>query len=277
MTFRKLGLILLLAVLVAVFPGVVALADLTADEILDRVEEERNLLAEGDLISVIRFDNTFSDGTTAYNLFGSLSKTGKSLVYFQEPEDVQGTLFLTVDRENEEENSRLWLYLPLLGLPKELISEETRGSSFAGSTLSYEDLGGDDRNADYGADLVGEDTLTIGELSRPVYIIMQIAKPQANVDYLTVKTWVDKEYFIVLKSEATNELGKLEQTMDVLMLGKFEGSLTADQIIARDILKGNSTTISFLDRRRPDGEIPDLVFDPDNLASFDPSSWGFEG
>ncbi len=277
MTFRKLGLIPLLAVLVAVFTGVVALADLTADEILDKVEEERDLLAEGDLISVIRFDNTFSDGTTAYNLFGSLSKTGKSLVYFQEPEDVQGTLFLTVDRENEEEDSRLWLYLPLLGLPKELISEEARGSSFAGSALSYEDLGGDDRNADYGADLVGEDTLTIGELSRPVYIIMQTAKPQTDVDYLTVKTWVDKEYFIVLKSEATNELGKLEQTMDVLMLGEFEGRLTADQIIARNILKGSSTTISFLDRRRPAGEIPDSVFDPDNLASFDPSTWGFEG
>ena len=273
--FRKLGLIPLLAVLVAVFSGAVALADLTADEILDRVKEERDLLAEGDLISVIRFDNTFSDGTTAYNLFGSLSKTGKSLVYFQGPEDVQGTLFLTVDRENED--SRLWLYLPLLGLPKELISEEARGSSFAGSALSYEDLGGDDRNADYGADLVGEDTLTIGELSRPVYIMMQIAKPQTDVDYLTVKTWVDKEYFIVLKSEATNELGKLEQTMDVLMLGEFEGRLTADQIIARNILKGSSTTISFLDRRRPDGEIPDSVFDPNNLASFDPSSWGFEG
>jgi hypothetical protein len=275
MTFRKLGLIPLLAVLVAVFTGVVALAGLTADEILDRVEEERDLLAERDLISVIRFDNTFSDGTTAYNLFGSLSKTGKSLVYFQEPEDVQGALFLTVDRENED--SRLWLYLPLLGLPKELISEEARGSSFAGSTLSYEDLGGDDRNADYDADLVGEDTLTVGELSRPVYIIRQTAKPQANVDYLTAKTWVDKEYFIVLKSEATNELGKLEQTMDVLMLGEFEGSLTADQITARDVLKGSSTTISFLDRRRPAGEIPNSVFDPDNLASFDPSTWGFDG
>ena len=275
MTFRKLGLIPLLAVLVAVFSGAVALADLTADEILDRVEEERDLLAEGDLISVIRFDNTFSDGTTAYNLFGSLSKTGKSLVYFQEPEDVQGTLFLTVDRENED--SRLWLYLPLLGLPKELISEEARGSSFAGSALSYEDLGGDDRNADDGADLVGEDTLPLGERARPVYIMMQIAKPQTDVDYLTVKTWVDKEYFIVLKSKATNELGKLEQTMDVLMLGEFEGRLTADQIIARNILKGSSTTISFLNRRRPDGEIPDSVFDPNNLASFDPSSWGFEG
>ena len=59
MAFWKLGLIPLLARLLAVFTGVVAScapADLTADEILDRVEEERNLLAEGDLISVIQFD-----------------------------------------------------------------------------------------------------------------------------------------------------------------------------------------------------------------------------
>ena len=69
---------------------------LTADDILDRMDTEADALAEGSMIMKMRFDNAYSDGTTASNTFAGLSKPGKSLVYFLEPEDVQGTIFLTL-------------------------------------------------------------------------------------------------------------------------------------------------------------------------------------
>ena len=275
-TQKKVASLMLVAVMLAGFAAI-AQAALTADEILDSMEEESDRLAEGSLISIVRFDNAHADGTTTSNLFGGLSEPGKSLICFMEPEDWKGTLFLSVESGNEDENARLWLYLPLLGIPKELVSEEDRGGSFAGSSLSYEDLGGDDVRKDYNAELIGEETLTIGEFTRTAYVVELAAKPDADVDIVRSVIWLDTEHFTTLKSERYNDLGNLEQTMDVLMLGEFEGRLIADQIIARDVLEGSSTTISFLDRRRPDGEIPDSVFDPDNLASFDPSSWGFEG
>ncbi len=273
------GLLLLLG---AVMVTVVSYSDgeLTGNEILDRVEEEGDLAAAGSLITIVRFDNAYSDGTSTYSLFGGLGKVvegepDRSLIYFVEPDDTEGTLFLSVDPADPEEDTRLFLYLPALGSVKELVSEEQRGASFAGSTFSYEDVGGAGTERKYEAELVGEDTLTAREVSRSIYLLSLTAKPGADVDYPTGKMWVDKESFIVLKSESYNDLDDLEWTMEVLALGEFEGRVVADELIARDVLEGDSTKISFLGRRRPEGEIPDEVFNPENLSDFDPAEWGF--
>jgi len=255
--------------------GGAALAqDLTADEILDRMETEGDVLAEGSMVVQMRFDNVYSDGTTASNTFAGLSKPGKSLMYFLEPEDVQGTIFLTLDPEAEDADTRLWLYLPLLGIPKELVSEEARGGSFAGSSISYEDIGSDDQREDYDAVLIREKVVTVGNEDRTAYVLESTAKPDADQDIVRTVLWVDKESFVMLRMEAYNDLGSLEQTLDVIELGEFEGHLVVDGMLARNVLEESETTITFLERRRPAGEIPDEVFDPETLASFDPAAWG---
>jgi hypothetical protein len=255
--------------------GGAALAqDLTADDILDRMETEGDVLAEGSMIVQMRFDNVYSDGTTASNTFAGLSKPGKSLMLFLEPEDVQGTIFLTLDPEAEDADTRLWLYLPLLGIPKELVSEEDRGGSFADSSISYEDIGGDGQREDYDAVLIGEEVVTVGNEDRTAYVLESTAKPDADEDIVRTVLWVDKESFVMLRMEAYNDLGNLEQTLDVIELGEFEGHLVVDGMLARDVLEESETTIVFLERRRPADEIPDEVFDPETLASFDPAAWG---
>jgi len=247
----------------------------TADEILDRMDVESDRLAAGGMISIIRFDNEYGDGTTSSNLFGSLSKPGKSLLYFIEPEDVRGTVFLSVDAEEEDGSARLWLFLPLLGIPKELVSEEERGGSFAGSSISYEQIGGDDVRTDYESVLSGQETLTIGDRTRAAYRLDLTAKKGADVDAIRVVFWVDSEFFTMLKMENYNDLGRLDSTMLVARLDEFEGRLVAGIMIAEDIGDKGRTTVTFEDRRRPDGEIPDDVFSPGSLASFDPAGWGF--
>jgi len=255
--------------------GGAALAqDLTADDILDRMETKGDVLAEGSMVVQMRFDNVYSDGTTASNTFAGLSKPNKSLMYFLEPEDVQGTIFLTLDPEAEDADTRLWLYLPLLGIPKELVSEEARGGSFAGSSISYEDIGSDNQREDYDAVLIGEETITVGDENRIAFVIESTAKPGVDEDIVRTVLWVDKESFVMLKMEAYNDLGNLEQTLDVIELGEFEGHLVVDGMLARDVLEESETTITFLERRRPAGEIPDEVFDPETLAGFDPAAWG---
>ena len=255
--------------------GGAALAqDLTSDDILDRRQTEGDVLAEGSMVVQMRFDNVYSDGTTASNTFAGLSKPGKSLMYFLEPEDVQGTIFLTLDPEEENADTRLWLYLPLLGIPKELVSEEARGGSFAGSSISYEDIGSDNQREDYDAVLIGEETITVGDENRIAFVIESTAKPDVDENIVRTVLWVDKEDFVMLKMEAYNDLGNLEQTLDVIELGEFEGHLVVDGMLARDVLEESETTITFLERRRPAGEIPDEVFDPETLASFDPAAWG---
>jgi len=255
--------------------GAALAQDLTADDILDRMQIEGDVLAEGSMIMQMQFDNVYSDGTTASNTFAGLSKPNMSLMVFLEPEDVQGTIFLTLDPKAEDADTRLWLYLPLLGIPKELVSEEARGGSFAGSSISYEDIGGDDQREDYDAVLIGEEVLTVGNEDRTAYVLESTAKPDADEDIVRTVLWVDKESFVMLKMEAYNDLGNLEQALDVIELGEFEGHLVVDGMHARDVLEESETTITFLERRRPAGEIPDEVFDPENLASFNPTAWGF--
>ncbi len=260
--------------------GVLAVG-LTADEILDRMEIEADTVAEGSLVSTIRFETFYRDGTTASNLFGSLSKPNLSLIYFIEPTDVRGTILLANEGPDSSPDGgwiwrdEIWLYLPLLGIPKELVSDEERGGSFAGSSLSYQDLGGRDTRDDYDAVVLGEEEFVVGDLTRTAYVIESTAKPDVDIDTSRTILWIDTEFFIMLKMEGYNDLGNLDSTMEVTALVEFEGRLTAEVMLSTDVSNENSTTITFLDRHRPDTEIPDEVFSVDNITSFDPTEWGF--
>ncbi|MFQ6090522.1 MAG: outer membrane lipoprotein-sorting protein, partial [Candidatus Bipolaricaulia bacterium] len=147
--------------------------------------------------------------------------------------------------------------------------------SFAGSTFSYRQVGSRKITDDYAAELVGEETVTVGDQSFDCYVLELTAKPDADVDYPTGRSWVDKANWLTLKSESYNDAGNLEQTMEVLKLGEFEGNVVADEMLAKNVIEGSSTTISFIDRHRPENPIPDDIFDADSLANFDPTAWGF--
>jgi hypothetical protein len=248
---------------------------LTADEVLDRMEAEADRVAEGSLVAVIRFDNAYADGSTVTNRFGSLSKPKRSLICFLEPEDVAGTVFLTHEPESDGESARLWLYLPLLGLPKELVSDDERGGSFAGSALSYEDIGQGDRRSDYTAELIEQTSLAVGGQTRAAYVIESVLKPGIVAETSRTILWVDSEFFTLLKMEAYNDLGRVASTMEVVALGAFEGRIVGDSLLAVDVASGNRTTVTFESRHRPDSDIPESAFAPENLGLFEPAAWGF--
>jgi len=254
--------------------GGAALAqDLTADAILDRMDAEGDVLAEGSMISQMRIDVNHPDGTTTWQTSAVLSKPGRMLIYQLEPEDYnKGSMWLIV--EQEDDDSRLWMYLPALGIAKELVTEEQRGGSFAGSSISLEDIGGDYQREDYDAVLIGEEVVAVGNEDRTAYVLESTAKPDTDQDIVRTVLWVEKESFVMLKMEAYNDLGNLERTLKVLKLGEFEGHLVAEVMFDRNELEQKETTITFLERRRPAGEIPDEVFDPETLVSFDPAAWG---
>jgi len=253
--------------------GVVTLAE-TADEILDRMEAEADAFAEGSMVSTVRFDNSYRDGTTAGNLFGMLSKPDYSLIFFIEPAEVAGTIFLSHEIDDGND-SRLWLYLSLLGIPKELVSDEDRGGSFAGSSMSYDDLGGGSERDDFVATMTGEENLVIGGETRAAYVIESIAKDGVDTDTPRSILWVDKESYIMLKAESYNDLDNLSTTMEVTALTEFEGRPTAAEMLSTDVLNENSTVITIIEQRRPEAEIADDVFSADNLTAFDPAVWGF--
>jgi len=256
----------------------VAAAALTADEILDLMEAEADALAEGSMVATVRFDNTYRDGTTAGNLFGMLSKPDYALIYFIEPADVAGTIFLSHEIDDGND-SRMWLFLPFLGLPKELVSDEERGGSFAGSSISYDELGGGDERDDFIATLIDEVSLTIGEGEqaevRTAYVIESVAREGVDSDTPRSVLWVDAESYVMLKAESYNDLDNLSTTIEVQALTEFEGHLTASTMLSTNVSDESSTVITTLSRRRPDAEIADEVFQPESLTSFDAATWEF--
>ena len=283
---RKLtwfGFISLMAIsLIAVM--VYAQVDLSGDEILDQVGEKGALFAErGDVLFVAKFDLLFEDGTTGSNQFGIFSKKGdegteepdRMLIYYIAPEDIEGTLFLSL--VPQEGDSRMWLYLPALGMVKELVSESDKEQSFAGSSLSYEQIGGGfDFSADYDATRLADETIVVPvegkDETRSVYVLEIMAKADADVDFPSGKLWVDKEGLLPLRTELVNEAGVLEEVMETLSLGYFDDDLIPEQLQTKNLLDGSATTISVLERYRE--ELPDAIFIAENLSSFDPEAYG---
>ena len=62
--------------------------------------------------------------------------------------------------------------------------------------------------------------------------------------------------------------------MEVRGLTTFEDNTVTKELITTVVDSNASTTVTYVKRARPDKDIPDSVFDPDNLKNFDPATWG---
>jgi hypothetical protein len=150
---------------------------LTGPQILQKVEEKGGMGGtQGELISDVKFDIIGKDKKTATNEFRFFwrrkkGEPDKLLVAFVKPDDVRGTLFLSIKPENKDAD--LWLYLPALGAVKQLVNTQERKGSFAGSNLSFEDLGsGFKYSESYNADeKVTEEKIKIGDKEYNTYVL----------------------------------------------------------------------------------------------------------
>ncbi len=248
---------------------------LTGPQILQKVEEKGGMGGlEGELISDIKFDIIGKDKKTATNEFRFFSKRKRGepdrlLVAFVKPNDVRGTLFLSIKPQGKDAD--LWLYLPALGAVKQLVNTQERKGSFAGSNLSFEDLGsGFKYSESYTADeKVAEEKIKVGDREYSTYVLtLRVKKEKEKTeDYPVRKLWVEKTEFVVLKGEGYNKTGKLESVFEALALGKFEDDTVPDRVLIKNVLDGSQTTISFLARKRPAQPLPENLFDPNNLKN----------
>ena len=63
----------------------------------------------------------------------------KSIIFFNKPKDVEGTVMLSHTHVNDDDDQ--WLYLPALGRVKR-ISSSNKSGAFMGSEISFEDFSG---------------------------------------------------------------------------------------------------------------------------------------
>lgn len=251
--------------------------ELTGEEILTRAKFGGELRSEGSLITTFRLESNTTDGITTADSFVGFSKRTKEgteflLLYFLDVGYNSGSILLM--ETPEQGTTRQWYYSPEWDLLREL-DVETQSNSFAGSTLSFQNLGGYDLVGHYTAKVTGNERLIVGETERMAYVLSLAARPQEELDFPTANMWVDKETFFVLRMRNINSAGEVGQTVEVLALGEFEGAVTVNQLLNSDCLDGSSTTITFLERRQPEDEFPDDFFSSENLTLFNPAEYGF--
>nr|MBN1858546.1 outer membrane lipoprotein-sorting protein [Candidatus Bipolaricaulota bacterium] len=166
--------LVLVAIAVALVAG--AVSAITGDEILAQMEDSFGTdRAEQGLLMSLRIDNRYAGGIeSSYHLAvvaqegidpaqpAASDETTYMLMYFRGGDD-DGSIFLLHTPEDDSIDARLWIFLPALGLTKELVSEDDQEGSFAGSTISYGDIAGaKEMRDDYAARILREDTYEVG-------------------------------------------------------------------------------------------------------------------
>ncbi|MDA3785530.1 MAG: outer membrane lipoprotein-sorting protein [Deltaproteobacteria bacterium] len=180
-----------------------------------------------------------NQGRTRERLFTILRKDveegGDQLyfVYFKRPSDVRKTTFL-VHKYMERDDDR-WMYLPGLDLVKRIAASDQR-TSFMGSHFFHEDLSGRHLDADHHALLEENDTF---------YVIKNIPKEPASVEFASYTVWIDKENFLPMKAEYLDKSGALYRTMEVLEVATVADYPTVLKSRISDLEAGGSTVTRF--------------------------------
>jgi hypothetical protein len=160
---------------------------------------------------------------TLLTLRGAGGASDKTLVRFLYPNDIKNTGLLVW--EHPDSDDERFLFLPALGRVRRIAGEEKQ-ESFAGSDLSYEDIGGRDV-ADYTYAFAGENaTWTAPDGSRhPAWALESRAK-DANADFPRSVSLVVKDRFIIVHADIFNRRNERAKVFDVKRLERVDGVWT---------------------------------------------------
>jgi len=199
---------------------------------------------------------TTRNGNTSERIIDQYSKDGpngaRAVIVFQSPASVAGTRFLTMDNASGETDQ--WIFLPSLGRVRRIAASES-GGSFMGTDFSYDDIASADRDVFLDTHtLLREETLN-GALC---YVIQSVPK-DSSYQYSKIISWIDKNNFLIYKSEMYNRRNELTKLMEMADFKDIQGRITPMKTTISTISSESSTTI-YMDIVKYDDEIPEGVF-----------------
>ncbi|MDD5092094.1 MAG: outer membrane lipoprotein-sorting protein, partial [Candidatus Wallbacteria bacterium] len=155
----------------------------------------------------------------------------------------------------------LWMFLPRASKTVKISGHMLR-QSMMGSDFSYEDQTERTKFWEiYDCRLQTDEVLE----SREVFVMDMTAKPGEEVTYFRRKVWIDKECFVVLRSEMYAKSGKLLKVMHILKSEKHGERYYATHMRMEDKIRGGSYTDVIMTRIELDVNIPDSVFSLQHL------------
>jgi len=220
------------------------------------MESAKNRVTSDTVSSRSRMVITAKDGSVSERVIDQYSKDGpngaRTVIVFQSPATVAGSRFLTMDKASG--GSDQWIFLPSLGRSRRIASSES-GGNFMGTDFSYDDISSMDRSVSLDTHtLLREENVN----GKPCYVIQSVPK-DSSYQYSKTITWVDKQDYLIYKSEMYNRRGEIAKIMEMSNFRDIQGRLSPMQTKVATVAAGTSTTI-FMDIMKYDDPIPEGVF-----------------
>jgi len=224
----------------------------TVDEIVTRANLANYYTAD-DGRSDVMMTITDAQGRTRERTFVILRRDvtdggqQKFYVYFKKPSDVRKMVFMVHKNINKDDDR--WLYLPALDLVKRIAASDKR-TSFVGSHFLYEDVSGRS---------VTEDTHELVETTDEFYVIKNIPKNPAGVEFSSYTVWVDKQSYIMLKAEYLGKDGQKYREVEALEIKNIQEFPTVVKFRIRDLASGGET-VAILNNIKYNINLEDKIF-----------------
>ena len=230
---------------------------LSAQDANSIVNSAKNRVKSDTISSRSRMVITAKNGSTSERVLDQYSKDGpnggRTVIVFQRPANVAGTRFLTMD--TAAGNTDQWIFLPELGKVRRIAASES-GGSFMGTDFSYDDISSVDREAALDTHtLLREEALN----GNACHVIQSVPKDSSSYQYSKTISWIDKESYLIYKTEMYNRRGELVKTMEMSNFKDIQGRLTPMQTKISTVAAGTSTTI-YMEIMKYDDPIPEAVF-----------------
>ncbi len=159
----------------------------------------------------------------------------KTLVKFEAPQDMRQTGFLMVVNEDRSNDQFVWS--PSTGRVRRV---QLRGVGVMGTDYTFDDIAWKNvEDADY-------QRLADEEIDgTPVYVVEVTVKPFVESQYKTMRTWIEKEHFIPLRSLYRDENGVevREMKAPASSIRQFGGTWVAAESTMFNLKEKTSATV----------------------------------
>ncbi len=207
-----------------------------ATQIFEEVDARRNSITyERTDMNMVIYD---SRGRTRKRVLTSYSYAKgdeeKTLLQFEEPANVRGTGFLTL---NDGSNEVQKLYLPALGRIQTITSSQ-KGDRFMGSDFTYEDLG-DQNPDDYDFEFLSEEGNTA---------ILKATKKDDS-QYAYIKFYINTERYALEKAEYFDEEDTMVKRLEASNFSNVVDNVwRANTMVMFDLSANRKTELNWSNR-----------------------------
>ncbi|NMB71833.1 MAG: outer membrane lipoprotein-sorting protein [Bacteroidales bacterium] len=167
----------------------------------------------------------------------------KYFVFFHEPADIRKMVFMVHKHAEPGRDDDRWLYMPSLDLVKRIAASDKR-TSFVGSDFLYEDISG--RNPT-------EDTHELITTTDMYYVLKNVPKNRANVEFEYYVAHIDKKTFLPMKIEYFKKDNRLYRVLESMKVTEIEADEDGTKVkyptvfvsVAKDLENGSKSEMTF--------------------------------